>query len=352
MFDGPRRSLALTYRLAIICFWFSFELNFFKLANILQQIIPERNMLMMLLYLAIYWTVNNLSLLNSMRLDWNHHELLNILLNKRLDKRYFESVEMSRDRRPIGSMCTPNLNRMRRNTFQSFTLILIITIVPEITGHMMLACFDGPLKIEHQTGDNATEIFDRKLNATEAENLLNCSVQTLKTRLSSVPSQDLFVQVASQSLYFLSGCCLIVALNVIQKEGLAYIILLVTAAMTDMLVHANHQQKLETNHKHSRRHAKQGPQIPVADLLVHIRDLLVTLRRAFGLEFALGFARDMSTFMAAQNLALVLNSMGFVWLACCYLVYCLVTFYRTLQTRMVFVRLHDQVEEIGDSTLR
>jgi hypothetical protein len=330
MFGRLNRKLAIVYRTLVI---FIPPLIVGKVAKsypIILQSLPKQTRSNALFYSLIQRSITAVLVFAAIIREIIHFDTLELIMRKRIDGCYFRRLKLvvANDNIQGGHFRTTVVfdAKTDRSSVDSYRHLLVATILSETVIHLSL-------EVATRFGAESEAAFkEAQLNGLEY-------VKFLVTFI--------FVEVPCLFCVYLA----VVLTLICQQDGLVMISLAIVATMTDMLRRANEQLRL-THDTFGRRVNSRGAAgqelIPITELLVQVRDVLVVLRHIADISFALNTLNSLVIMLLNAGLLLALFPVNKYWHA----FYCGFGFvwrlFRELSCRYVVLRFHREADKMHE----
>lgn len=340
LFDWPSKLLALAYRFLVMAFMLYCRLNILKHIKAFSSMIPTHNRKMIDLYLSINFPVLASSLFTAIFLEIRHHDIMNIVLKKRLQRAYLTRTELTPVKRGTGQSQAkmnqaerlklvqqtrpdethmPSATFLRRAMVTNIIWLGLVLAVAEFSSPFVIRCTRNASGMQTLVGG---EIGGG--NASDHLALdFHCNIRALFNQLmrNDQPAWMFVVGQLSRLLVLLPFCLVTSLLVVCQFDGLVLVNLMMRACMTDMLVRTNEQEQLlQQGRVRNRLQSKDEPHlylaniVPTTELLLQIRDVLVVLRRSFNLNYVLVYIVQTTVMMVNYGSSFSLAATGRIWM--------------------------------------
>lgn len=364
LFDWPNRWLALVYRVAVI-FGITFLINVNTNSKLIGLRKARATMSSLLLYGWVlekfaYFAVNY-----NIYLDFRRHANMRIILDKRLDSRYLNQLEPANGARQTRS--TPNIKFLRRSVSIFFLIAVSSHFILEETLDFIGSC--SMYQEAKKSGANFSSYIDSWTPASQSGwNIsTDCSISSLFEQKRLYLRQSSIARVFASYFVEKSVQLARIALSKLMEisyfSGQMYIQTMIIATMTDMVSRISEQDELVSKSKASNRETRrshrrstqerdQRPrlEIPTVLMLVQVRDVLITLRESFGLNYMCIFISQMVPIVLIHGLTLGMFKLGLAQVGTILIAMIAERYFEIMIHRLVYQRLQDEVDKIGETS--
>jgi hypothetical protein len=327
MFSRLNRKLAIVYRILVLFLPPLISSQFAKTQSIILKELPKHMGNNLLLYTIVRSCTHGVLVFVAVFREIMYFDTLELIMRKRIDGRYFRKLKLVPSNKAHGGQLKPVLafGTPDKSSVDGYRRWLVAMIVGT-TAYLFL-----------------TEAVTRFVTKSAAFNEMQPnSVEYMKFLAT-------FIFVEAPYLFCL--VLMIILAVLCQHEGLVFISLAIFASMTDMLKRVNEQLRL-TNSLCCRRvtlsKASNQELIPVTELLIQVRNVMLVLRQATGLSFALNTLFGLTMMLESVGALIVLLSVE----KYLYALFCGYVFFwrlvKEIAYRYVVLMLHNEAYKVHE----
>lgn len=369
MFDWPPRWLAISYRIFMILAIRYIASKGYKATQKSFKSLPTLVQTNLTLYFNAAYLLSVTCLIRLTLLEIQHHNVLTLILRKRIDTRYFKQIKMVQNKATIngglksaarcwlvafGQLRTPSINLFRSVLIYIVVFDTIITYCRQISLDSWSNAERGRLNqrgynFVNYTSDSLS--LASKFNSSKPLSFISTNKTTSGLEETTAKLDDhvspTFGQVLQLCFWTLLTPIIRTA-HLCQLQGFELLTLSITASMADALESTNEQEELNLRYFKkplaSIGRSSSKPQrlemIPSTQLLVQVRDVLVVLRQIGQPSHTINYVTEFAWTLGAIGFALALMSADHPLWALYYGINSVWIMMKLLLRRIVFRRLH------------